>query len=91
MWTGTYLSHVILPGKMVSLLSKRVRRKLCIHFTVAACGILMRSLPGSGMGTLQQLLDKDTTLFDKMTAYQIYSFIQLVEASLFPLRDNGRT
>jgi hypothetical protein len=45
-WTGTYLSHVILPGKMGSLLSRQVRRKLCIHcihYTVTACGILMRS------------------------------------------------
>lgn len=30
---------------------------------------------GSGMGTLQQLLNSDTALFDKMTAHQIYSFI----------------
>ena len=34
------------------------------------------------MGTLQQLLNSDTTLFDKMTAHQIYSFIQLVKAFL---------
>jgi hypothetical protein len=97
--TGTYLSHVILPGKTVSLLSKQVRRHLCIHCThyiVTACGILMRSslsrfpLPGSGMGTLQQLLNSDTALFDKMTAHQIYSFIQLVKTSLLPLRDDGR-
>ena len=46
--------------------------------------------PGSGMGTLQQLLDKDTTLFDKMTAHQVYSFIQLVKASSLPLHDNVR-
>lgn len=94
-WTGTYLSHVILPGKMGSLLSKQVRRKLCIHYThytVTACGILTRSSlsrfsagPGSGMGALQQLLNSDTTLFDidKMTAHQVYSFIQLVKASPF--------
>lgn len=45
-WAGTYLSHVMLPGKMGSLLSKQVRRKLCIHYThytVTACGILTRS------------------------------------------------
>ncbi|KAI0282146.1 cAMP phosphodiesterases class-II-domain-containing protein [Russula aff. rugulosa BPL654] len=30
---------------------------------------------GSGMGTLQQLLNKDNTLFDGMTAHQVYSFI----------------
>ncbi|KAF8503730.1 cAMP phosphodiesterases class-II-domain-containing protein [Russula emetica] len=30
---------------------------------------------GSGMGTLQQLLNRDTTLFDEMTAHQVYSFI----------------
>ena len=41
-------------------------------------------LPGSGMGTLQQLLNSDTTLFDKMTAHQVHSFIQLVKASLLP-------
>jgi len=27
------------------------------------------------MGTLQQLLNRDTTLFDEMTAHQVYSFI----------------
>jgi hypothetical protein len=43
------------------------------------------------MGTLQQLLDKDTTLFDKMTAQQVYSFIQLVKAFLLPLRADGWT
>jgi hypothetical protein len=37
-------------------------------------------LPGSGMGTLQQLLNKDNTHFDEMTAHQVYSFIQLVKA-----------
>ena len=46
--------------------------------------------PGSGMGTLQQLLNKDTTLFDKMTAHQVYSFIQLVKASSLPLYYNIR-
>jgi hypothetical protein len=40
-------------------------------------------LPGSGMGTLQQLLNSDTALFDKMTAHQIYSFIQLVKAFFY--------
>jgi 3',5'-cyclic-nucleotide phosphodiesterase len=42
-------------------------------------------LPGSGMGTLQQLLNSDTTLFDKMTAHQVFSFIQLVKAFPFAL------
>jgi hypothetical protein len=40
--------------------------------------------PGSGMGTLQQLLNRDTTLFDKMTTHQVYSFIRLVDASPLP-------
>jgi hypothetical protein len=39
--------------------------------------------PGSGMGALQQLLNSDNALFDKMTAHQVYSFIQLVKASPF--------
>lgn len=30
---------------------------------------------GSGMGTLQQLLNSDAALFDKMTAHQVYSLI----------------
>ena len=47
-------------------------------------------LPGSGMGTLQQLLNSNTALFDKMTAHQIYSFIQLVKTSRLSLRDDGR-
>ena len=41
--------------------------------------------PGSGMGTLQQLLDKDNALFDGMTAHQVYSLIQLVNAFSLPL------
>ena len=41
------------------------------------------------MGTLQQLLNKDATLFDEMTAHQVYSFIQLVKGFPLPLRDNG--
>jgi len=35
------------------------------------------------MGTLQQLLNRDAALFDQMSAHQIYSLIQLVDASLF--------
>ncbi|KAI0005867.1 cyclic-AMP phosphodiesterase [Russula compacta] len=30
---------------------------------------------GSGIGTLHQLLSRDATLFDKMSAYQVYSLI----------------
>lgn len=74
---------------MGSLLSKQVRRKLSIYYTLTACGIPDAFWPGSGMGTLQQLLNKDNTLFDEMTAHQVYSFIQLVKAFLFPLRDDG--
>ena len=92
-WTGTYLSHVILPGKMVSLHSKQVRRKL-LHTLHTLHRDSVRNpdaffssrfpLPGSGMGTLQQLLNSDTTLLDKMTAHQVYSLIQLVKAFLLP-------
>jgi hypothetical protein len=32
---------------------------------------------------LHQLLNKDATLFDKLTAHQVYSFIQSVEAFPF--------
>jgi hypothetical protein len=49
----------------------------------------MRSLAfvllGSGMGALQQLLNGDTALFDKMTAHQVYSFIQSVKGFPLPL------
>ncbi|KAF8479253.1 cyclic-AMP phosphodiesterase [Russula ochroleuca] len=31
---------------------------------------------GSGIGTLHQLLDRDATLLDKLTAHQVYSFIR---------------
>ena len=73
---------------MGSLLSKQVSRKLCMHYTVTNDAFL----PGSGMGTLQQLLDKDNSLFDEMTAHQVYSFIQSVKAfPFFPLRDDGQT
>ena len=44
---------------------------------------------GSGMGALQQLLNNDTTLFDEMTAHQVYSFIQLVKGFPLPLRGHG--
>ncbi len=71
---------------MGSLLSKQVRRQPLRTLQYIECvrnsDERVFRAPGSGMGTLQQLLNRDTTLFDKMTAHQVYSLIQLVDAPL---------